>query len=314
MKIGAKHILSHSLIRKVFSVLFMAVVIFVVWRQREELSRSLELLFTVKHGDFLAAIPFVIAGMLSAALAYKLLAFRELPYRELVIVEFAAACVNRLVPSGLGGMGIHGLYLHRRRHTSAEAAVIASVNNLMGSVVHFCLLGILLALGPTALAGFHLGWSFHMGWILLGIVFLLCLLLFVSWIRKQLIRLVAQIKKSLSMYRKKPGQLLFAAASLSLVTMFNVLVFWLATRTMGLYIGLATLLVIYTVGVAAGAAVPTPGGLGGVEAGLLAGLLALQIDGESALAAVLAFRFATFWLPLLVGIPFLWCVRRKKLI
>ena len=51
-----------------------------------------------------------------------------------------------------------------------------------------------------------------------------------------------------------------------------------------------------------GAAAPTPGGIGGVEAVLAAGLTAIGIPAHEAIAAVLIFRAATFWLP----IPFGW--------
>ena len=63
-----------------------------------------------------------------------------------------------------------------------------------------------------------------------------------------------------------------------------------------------------------GAATPTPGGLAGVEAGMVAGLLAMQVDEVSAVAAVLAFRFVTFWLPLIPGVFALLYARKKKLI
>ena len=49
------------------------------------------------------------------------------------------------------------------------------------------------------------------------------------------------------------------------------------------------------------AVAPTPGGLGAVEAALVAGFASVGVGGEIALPAVVVFRFATFWLPLLPG-------------
>jgi uncharacterized membrane protein YbhN (UPF0104 family) len=52
------------------------------------------------------------------------------------------------------------------------------------------------------------------------------------------------------------------------------------------------------------AAIPiTPGGLGFVEAGLAATLTVSGIPGAFASAATLAYRLASYWLPLLAGIP-----------
>ncbi|MGB4967478.1 MAG: lysylphosphatidylglycerol synthase transmembrane domain-containing protein [Candidatus Saccharimonadales bacterium] len=290
------------------------VMIVVVWRQRTELAASLQLLFTASHDDFLAAIPFVCAGIMCAALAYKLLAFRDLPYRELLVVELAAGAINRLVPSGLGGLGLHGLYLHKHRHTAAQATVVATVNNLLGGIVHFCLLAVLLLLYPHSISQFHLGWSKYMGWVLLGLTLLAVAVSQFNIVRTVVGRFLRQVVRSLRQYQKRPLGIVLAAISLLVLTTLNVVVFWLATKTMGLQIAFATLLLIYTVGVALGAAMPTPGGLGGVEAGLLAGLIATGADSEAALAATMAFRFVTFWFPLLLGLPCLWYIRRRNLI
>jgi glycosyltransferase 2 family protein len=53
----------------------------------------------------------------------------------------------------------------------------------------------------------------------------------------------------------------------------------------------------FLAGNAVGAATPTSGGIGGVEAGLVA----IGIPAHEAIPAVLLFRMATFWLPIPVG-------------
>ena len=49
------------------------------------------------------------------------------------------------------------------------------------------------------------------------------------------------------------------------------------------------------------AAAPTPGGLGAMEAALVAGFTGLGIEPGVAVAAVLSYRLATYWLPILPG-------------
>ena len=49
------------------------------------------------------------------------------------------------------------------------------------------------------------------------------------------------------------------------------------------------------------AAAPTPGGLGAIEAALVAGLTGVGMDPGPAVAAVLSYRLATYWLPILPG-------------
>jgi glycosyltransferase 2 family protein len=64
---------------------------------------------------------------------------------------------------------------------------------------------------------------------------------------------------------------------------------------------LESVAVVYLTGSAIGSIVPTPGGIGTVEATLTAGLTAAGLSGATAISSVLLFRTATFWLPVPVG-------------
>jgi uncharacterized protein (TIRG00374 family) len=70
----------------------------------------------------------------------------------------------------------------------------------------------------------------------------------------------------------------------------------------GRSVPIASIAVVYLTGSAIGSILPTPGGLGGVEAALTAGLTAAGLPGAVAVSAVLLFRLLTFWLP----VPFGW--------
>jgi uncharacterized protein (TIRG00374 family) len=58
---------------------------------------------------------------------------------------------------------------------------------------------------------------------------------------------------------------------------------------------------VYLGGSALGSVSPTPGGLGTIEAALVAGLTALGVATGSAVAGVLAFRLLTYWLAIVPG-------------
>jgi len=66
-------------------------------------------------------------------------------------------------------------------------------------------------------------------------------------------------------------------------------------------IGFAAVVALYLTGGAVASAAPTPGGLGAVEAVLIAGLVSLGLSNEVAVPAVFLFRLATFWLPTIPG-------------
>jgi uncharacterized protein (TIRG00374 family) len=67
-------------------------------------------------------------------------------------------------------------------------------------------------------------------------------------------------------------------------------------------VAFASVAVVYLTGSALGSIIPTPGGLGAVEAALTAGLIATGMHGTVAASVVLLFRLLTFWLP----VPFGW--------
>jgi len=66
-----------------------------------------------------------------------------------------------------------------------------------------------------------------------------------------------------------------------------------ATRAFGATPSVPAVAVVYFAGAIIGSAVPTPGGLGGVEAALSAGLVAVGLDASVAVSSVVLFRLCT---------------------
>ena len=97
----------------------------------------------------------------------------------------------------------------------------------------------------------------------------------------------------------KLAQLLGGAMLLDSAFVFAL---FCATRAFGATTPIAAVAVVYFAGAIIGSAVPTPGGLGGVEAALSAGLIAVGAESSVAVSAVLLFRLVTYWIP----IPFGW--------
>ena len=59
---------------------------------------------------------------------------------------------------------------------------------------------------------------------------------------------------------------------------------------------------------------PTPGGVGAIEAALVAVLTGLGVDPAAALSIVLVFRLITYWMPVPVCWFFLGQVRRSGIV
>jgi uncharacterized membrane protein YbhN (UPF0104 family) len=98
-----------------------------------------------------------------------------------------------------------------------------------------------------------------------------------------------------------PRRLAMGLGGNLLLTLGYGVALYASVRAVGAEIPIATATLIYVSGNAVGSIVPTPGGLGAVEAAITAGLTAAGIPGGEAFTAVILFRLITFWLPIPVG-------------
>jgi uncharacterized membrane protein YbhN (UPF0104 family) len=90
---------------------------------------------------------------------------------------------------------------------------------------------------------------------------------------------------------------------------FQVAVLWAAFRAFGAAPPLGVLTMAFFVGMF-GNLLPMPGGVGGVEGGMIAALAAFEIDAGQAVVAVLVYRAVTFWLPMVPGVIAYFQLRR----
>jgi uncharacterized protein (TIRG00374 family) len=81
---------------------------------------------------------------------------------------------------------------------------------------------------------------------------------------------------------------------------FDIATLWTGFRAFGANVPIAVLVIGYFVGQLANA-LPIPGGIGGVEGGMIGTFIAFGINGSTAVLAVLAYRLISFWLPVLPG-------------
>jgi uncharacterized membrane protein YbhN (UPF0104 family) len=81
---------------------------------------------------------------------------------------------------------------------------------------------------------------------------------------------------------------------------FDIAVLWACFRAFGAAPAVGVLVVAYFVGMLANT-LPLPGGVGGVDGGMVGALVAFGTDPGLAIVAVLAYRVFSFWLPIAPG-------------
>jgi glycosyltransferase 2 family protein len=115
---------------------------------------------------------------------------------------------------------------------------------------------------------------------------------------------VPAVKQSLASVvsvSRSPRRLLALLGGSTCVTLAYVLALTCASNAFDGGVSLAQVGAVYLGASLLAAAAPTPGGLGAMEAALVAGFTAIGMDGAVAIATVLGYRLATYWLPILPG-------------
>ena len=90
---------------------------------------------------------------------------------------------------------------------------------------------------------------------------------------------------------------------------FQIAVLWASFHAFGDAPPLAVLVLGFFVGML-GNLLPLPGGIGGVDGGMIGAFAALGMDFGLATVAVLTYRGFTFWLPTVPGIIAFFALRR----
>jgi uncharacterized protein (TIRG00374 family) len=91
---------------------------------------------------------------------------------------------------------------------------------------------------------------------------------------------------------------------------FDIAVLGVSFHAFGTVVPLAVLVMGYFLGTL-GSLLPLPGGIGGVEGGMIGAFVAFGVPGGQAVVAVLAYRAISFWLPTLPGIAGYFALRKK---
>lgn len=290
-----------SLYRAIILLVILALLLFVLLPQADAFWRSLEI---VRQA---AVVPVMVALFLTAmtyALSteiYYLLLKHPVPLKSVALVQVATALTSRVVPIGIGTMSLNALFLRRQRHKLSEALAVVATNNGLGVVGHFILLGIVATTAPLP-PNLNLQFSStFLYWILLAVSAAIVITVASHRLRGKVSHAFGSLFKAIGSYRHHPRTLWKAlgfSMTLSLVYVGSLMA---AGQALGVDLPLTHYFMIYSFSLLTGAATPTPGGIVGVEAGLVGGLVAYGVGADTALAVALLYRFITYWLPLVPG-------------
>jgi uncharacterized membrane protein YbhN (UPF0104 family) len=104
-----------------------------------------------------------------------------------------------------------------------------------------------------------------------------------------------QVWPRLAQMLSHPGRLALGVAGNLIMTLGYIIALWCCLAAFGESLSLVDIALVNLVGNALGALIPTPGGLGGVEGALTAGLTAAGVSASIAFSATILYRLCTYW-------------------
>jgi uncharacterized protein (TIRG00374 family) len=253
----------------------------------------------------------------SATSIFLLLSRQRLKFWLTFYIQLAASFVNKLIPSGVGAIGVNIVYLKKIGISGANAASIMTMNSSV-AFLGYMILTLVVVVNNTHIIDKYIT-NVHlpiiMYFVIFGVIVIFSAVL-IKWksMRQKITKFLIETWQELLEYRKTPVRLTISLLLAMAITIFFCSALYFCVRSLDLNASFAQIFIVYTIGLIFGAALPTPGGLGGVDAGLFAGLLGLGFDSGQAFSAVILFRLITFWLPILPGYVCFWQLQKKKYI
>jgi glycosyltransferase 2 family protein len=268
-------------------------------------------------------LPAIVAMSVLSYVAATMSALGSVPDRlppwPTFVAQVGASFVNWVTPAKVGGLALGARFMERQGVQGAVAVTGAGINAVAGAIMHVALLGVfVVAVGAKGLNGVHPPSAPILLGVGLGILAVSGLVAAVPAGRRLVYRhVVPSVQRAVGGMRElggHPGKLALLFGGSALVTLCYAFCLVYCVEAFGGGLAVPAIIAAYLVGAAIAQVAPTPGGIGAVEAALIAGLVAAGLDKETAVPAVFLFRLATFWLPILPGwLAFAWLQRTDQI-
>ncbi|WP_405802161.1 YbhN family protein [Streptomyces sp. NBC_01506] len=242
----------------------------------------------------------------------------RLPAGRLFAAQVAAGSANHLLPAGLGAHAVTLRFLQGCGIPTARAFAALALYSLAQPIGRYTLLLTLMAVYPHAIPlGGPLSAEYGMA-ALLVLVGGLTLVALVLWSVRPLRGFVRDfLRTALTDARAlhtRPARVIALWTGALAFPACQAGVMVTVARALHMPVPTVDIVIAYLAASIVAGIVPTPGGIGSVEAALLIALVGAGSPVSVATAAVLGFRIVTVWLPLLPGALVLAVLVRRKVL
>ncbi|MER6082529.1 lysylphosphatidylglycerol synthase domain-containing protein [Streptomyces sp. NPDC001833] len=243
-----------------------------------------------------------------AAVAQQGAVVERLPRGRLVAAQFAAGAANHLLPAGAGAAVVNLRFLTRCGLSTRRSATALAVKAAVGGTVR-CVLGVALLVASPGTV--RLSARVPHGLVLLVPVVVGAAALTVALhgrLGRAVSRAFADVR-AVHRCRARAWALWGGSVGFALLHAGVVVA---VVHAIGLGLPTSRVVMAYLVASGAAALLPTPGGLGSLDAALALALTAAGAPGPAAVSAVLGYRLLTGWLPMAPGLLVLALLARRS--
>lgn len=277
--------------------------------------------------DWVWAIPVLLAtlmGTVAGAMSLSGSVVRPIALGEATIIMFGQSFLNRFTPMNAGGMAMRIRYLQKGgTDGTVAAAAIGLTSAVSGAVQVVFIVFFLLWSSSDVVSGSETGGgdSPDLSIVLVFVGAAVVAAIVIALTPKLRRWVVAFIKSTLKKIRTDFGELarrpsklglLFGGATLG--KLMTIVAFAASCRAFDIDLPFATIGAMYMVANTIASTVPTPGGVGAIEAALVFVLTNAGVDDATAWAAVLLFRLINYWFPTIPGYVALKLSERRSLV
>jgi undecaprenyl-diphosphatase len=243
----------------------------------------------------------------------------RLPLGPTVLTQMASSFVNRVTPANVGGMALNVRFMQKAGVEPAAAVTGMGLNVLVGGIVHIGLLVVFFAWAGQSGAGtFRIPVDSKMLVVIAVVLAIAGAVVATRWgrrlVRKHVLEFLKRSWANLRVLSRAPSKLVQLVLGSFGVTLAYICALAASVAAFDGDVTFAEIGAVYLGASMIAAAAPTPGGLGALEAGLVAGFAGVGLDSGVAVAAVLCYRLVTYWLPILPGWLSFHLLERRNLI
>ncbi|MGK5532943.1 lysylphosphatidylglycerol synthase transmembrane domain-containing protein [Streptomyces sp. URMC 129] len=267
----------------------------------------------------LAALGTTLLGWVAVSFARQGTVHERLPAGRLFATQFAAGAANHLLPSGIGASAVNIRFMTRCGIPPARYSAALALYFLAEGVSRVALLAALLLAFPEALRLQAL-LPERIGLGLLataGVAAALAAVLTVCAIRPLRRTVGGFLRAALTDIRSlhtRPRRVLALWGGSFAFPVLQAAGLVAVALSLDLHVPVAHIVLAYMAASVVAAMVPSPGGIGSVDAALVLALVATGAPATTATSTVLAYRVITVWLPLLPGALVLGALVKRRVV